>query len=90
MFDDGFQDFLGANALFRRCQDAIFFGQPDDILDFLLHPLRVGTGQVDFVDDGNNRQVCFHRQVEVCQRLRLNPLGSIDNQQRAFARGQAA
>ena len=89
-FDDGFQDFLRAYALFCRSQDGLLSGQADDILDLLHDPLRISARQVDLVDYGNDIQIGFKRQVEVSECLRLDALGSIDHQQGAFAGGQAA
>ena len=53
-------------------------------------PLGVGVGQVDLVDDGDDRQVVLERQVDVGQRLGLDALGGVDDQQRALAGGEAA
>ncbi len=62
----------------------------DDVLDLLAHLLRPGGGQVDLVDDRHDLQPVVDRQIGVGQRLRLNPLGGVDHQDRPFARGQGA
>ena len=45
-------------------------------------------GQVDLVDDRDDLEVVLDREIGVGQRLRLDALGRVDQQQRAFARGQ--
>ena len=52
--------------------------------------LRLGARQVDLVDDGDERQVRLERQVDVGQRLRLDALRGVDDEQRALAGGQRA
>ena len=52
--------------------------------------LDVGGGQVDLVDHRHDLMVVLDRLVDVGQRLRLDPLGGVDHQQRAFAGGEAA
>ena len=41
--------------------------------------------QVDFVDDGNNREVLLQRERCICNGLRLDALRRVDEQARAFA-----
>ena len=50
----------------------------------------VGVRQVNFVDDRDDGQVLLRRQMDVGHRLRLDALGGVNDQQRAFARAQAA
>ena len=50
----------------------------------------VGVRQINLVDDRNDREVLLHRQMNVGHRLRLDALRGINDQQRAFARAQAA
>ena len=54
--------------------------------------MRSGSadGQIDLVDDRDDFEVVVQREVGVGQRLRLDALGSVDHQQRAFAGLQAA
>ena len=53
-------------------------------------PLRLGAGQVDLVDHRDQLQPVLDRQVGVGDGLRLDPLGGVDDQQRALAGGEAA
>ena len=64
--------------------------QADGAFDLTNHALRIGAGQIDFVDDGNDLVVVVQRQVGVGQRLRLHALGGVHHQQRALACRQAA
>jgi len=52
------------------------------------HQLRVGVGQVDLVDDGNDLEVVLEGLVDIGERLRLDALSRVDDQQCAFARGE--
>ena len=47
-------------------------------------------GQVDLVDDRHDLEVVVERQVDVGQRLRLDALRGVDDQDRALAGGEAA
>ena len=53
-------------------------------------PLGVGVGKVDLVDDGDDREVVLEGQVDVGHRLRFDALGGVDDEERAFAGGEAA
>ncbi len=53
-------------------------------------PFRVRGGQVDLVDDRHDLMVVLDALVDVGERLRLDALRRVDDQQRAFAGGQAA
>ena len=53
-------------------------------------PLGVGGGEVDLVDHRHDLMVVLDRLVDVGQRLRLDPLRRVDDQQRALAGGEAA
>ena len=48
----------------------------------------VRVGEVDLVDDRDHLEVIVERLVDVGERLRLDALGGIDDQQRALARGE--
>ena len=64
--------------------------EADDLLDLLLHPFRVRGGQVDLVDHRHDLVVVLDRLVDVGERLRLDALGGVDDEQRALAGGEAA
>ncbi len=57
-------------------------------IDLFQNAVDIGRGQIDLVDDGDDLQVVLHREVQIGQRLGLNALGRVDQQQDAFAGGQ--
>ena len=59
--------------------------QPDVFFNFGLHPLHVGTREVDFVEDRDDLVVVVEGEVDVGERLRLHALRGVHHQQRAFA-----
>ncbi len=69
----------------RNTQD-IFGGCPQHLLDLLRHHVRLGGNQIDLVDDRDDLKVILHGQIQVRQRLRLDPLGRVHDQHCAFAR----
>ncbi len=62
----------------------------DDLRDLLGVLLRLRRGQVDLVEHRDDVQVVLEREVEVGQRLRLDALRGVDQQQGALAGGQRA
>ena len=50
----------------------------------------VRVRQVDLVDDRDDGEVLLHRQMHVGDGLRLDALRRVNDEQRAFARAQAA
>ena len=73
-----------------RGQDGVMGVEADDVLDLLAHALRLGRGQVDLVDDRDDLEVVVDRQVDVGERLRLDALRRVDDEERALARGEAS
>ena len=62
--------------------------EADDLLDLPARFLGLRARQVDLVDDGNDLEVVLDGEIRIGQRLRLDALRRVDEQQRAFARGQ--
>ena len=62
----------------------------DDVFDLFGHAVTIGGGQVDLVQDRHDLVVGVDGVVDVGQRLRLDPLGAVDDQQRAFDRAHGA
>ncbi len=60
----------------------------DDVGDLACVAVGIGGGQVDLVQHRDDVQVAVQRQVQVRQRLRLDALGGVHQQHRAFARLQ--
>jgi hypothetical protein len=81
---------VNPDPLLGRGQDGLRGVDPDDLLDLAPRVLRIGRRQVDLVDDGDDRQVEIHGQVDIRQRLGLDPLGRVDDQHGALTGGQGA
>ncbi len=60
----------------------------DDVRELGGVLLRLGRRQVDLVEHRDDLQVVLEREVEVGQRLGLDPLRGVDQQHAALARGQ--
>ena len=88
--DDGFEHVLDPDARFGGGEDGFGSVEADDLLDLLLDAFGLGRGEVDLVDDGDDFVVVLDRLVDIGERLRLDPLRGIDDQQRALACGEAA
>src|SRR5208282_6054680 len=88
--DNRLQDVVDAHAFLGAGENRFGGVEPDDFLDLLAGALDIGAGQIDLVDHRNNFQPVIEREINVGERLRLDPLARIDHQQRALARGQAA
>ena len=88
--DDGIEDFLNANAGFRRSQHRIRGIKTNGIFDFFLYPVRVSTWQVNLIDDRYDFQIIFKCHIDIRKRLRFNALRRIHDQQRPFTGGQTA
>ena len=88
--DDGIEDFLNANAGFRRSQHRIRGIQTNGVFNFFLYAVRVSTGQVNLIDDRHDFQIIFKCHIDVSQRLRFHALRRIHDQQRPFAGSQTA
>ena len=79
---------MDAGAFFRAREDGVARVEPDDVLDLASRLVRLRAGQVDLVDDRDDLEVVLDRQVGVGERLRLDALRRVDEQQRALARGE--
>ena len=81
---------MGADALLRRGEEDLVGAEAERVDELLRDALRLGAGQVDLVDDGDELEVGFHGQVDVGERLGLDALGRIDDEERALAGGERA
>ena len=73
--------------LCRDTQDLIRLSA-DQVVDLLGAFLRLGAGQIDLVEDGYDFQAGVHGQQQIGQRLGLNALRRIHDQNRALAGNQ--
>ncbi len=88
--DDGFEDFLDADAGLGGARNAVLGGDAEDFLKLLLALRHVGGGQVDLVEDRDDEQVLLGGEVEVRDGLGFHALCGVDHQNRAFAGGEGA
>ena len=72
-------------ALMRRMSSA---GDAEHPLDLRGVPVGLGRRQVDLVEGGHDLEVVLEGQVAVGQRLGLDALGGVDEQDHALAGGQ--
>ena len=84
---DRLEHLLDAFAGLGRDLERVMGVEPDHVLDLLAHPVGLGGRQVDLVEDRHHLVMVVERLIDIGQRLRLDPLGGVDHQQRAFAGG---
>jgi hypothetical protein len=85
---DGFQYLDDVQAGLGADRDRVVGVDADHRLDLGLHLLDVGGRQVDLVEHGHHFQALLHRRVAVGDRLRLDALRGVHDQQRALAGGE--
>src|SRR5699024_12328285 len=90
LVDDRVQQFFNTVAGFGRYPENVFGLAADDVGDFCGVFFGLRAGQVDFVEDRDDVQIGFQRQIQVRQRLGFDSLRGIHQQDRAFARGHTA
>ena len=88
MLHDRFQQGRDVGPLLGRDAQHILSGRTHHLFDLLRHRVGLGGNEVDLVHDRDDLQVVFHGQVQVSQRLRLDPLRGVHHQDRALARLQ--
>ncbi len=86
--DDRLEELIDPDALLGRDQEGLVRVEPQVELDLLHHPLDVGGGEVDLVDDRQDLQSVLDGEVHVGQGLGLDPLAGVDQQQGALAGDQ--
>ncbi len=85
---DGFKHLFDALTGFGADGDGIGSVKPDGLLDVFLGAQNVSRGQVDLVDDGDHLEAVMKGEIALGEGLRFDALGGIDDEERAFARGQ--
>ena len=88
--DDRLEHVLDAEPGLGRDQHGVGGVEADHVLDLLLDLVGLGGGQVDLVEDRDDLVVVVDRLVDVGERLRLDALARIDDEQRALAGGERA
>ena len=85
LLHDGLQDRLYIFTGLRRDTWRIMGLDTDDVLDFLRHTIRIRRRKVDLIDDRKDFQIVIQRQIGICQRLCLDSLRRIDDEDRTIA-----
>ncbi len=88
--DDRLENVVDAGAFLRAGENRGRAVEADDVLDLALALVGLRAGQVDLVDDRDDLEVVLDGQVGVGERLRLDALRGVDQQQRALAGRQRA
>ncbi len=88
--DDGVEQLRHPFAGLRRDAHDVVRRDAEDVLDLGGEAVGVGGGEVDLVEHGDDRQVVLEGEVAVGERLRLDPLGGVDDEHDALARRQRA
>ena len=86
--DDRLEDLVDADAFLGAGENRVARVEADDLLDLPPRLVRLRARQIDLVDDRDDLEVVLDREVGVGQRLRLDALRRVDEQQRALARGE--
>ena len=76
---------VDAGPFLRAREDRVARVEPDDVLDLALRFVRLRAGQVDLVDDRHDLEVVLDSEIRIRQGLRLDALGGIHEEKRAFA-----
>jgi hypothetical protein len=87
---DRLEELRDADAFLGTHEQDVVGIRTDEIVNFLLASLRLGTRQVDLVEDRNDLEAGVEREKQIRQRLRLNSLRRIDDEDRALAGGKRA
>ena len=82
---DAIEQFIDALPCLGGYRDAVFGGQPEYRFDLHGDSVRIGRGQIDLVDDGNDLEITGDGEIGVGDGLRFNALCAVDDQHRAFA-----
>ena len=79
---------LDADSLFGGNRNSRIRIEAEILFDLISDTFDIGRRQVDFIDDGNDFQIAFHCEIEIGQRLGLDSLTGVDQQQGAFTGSQ--
>ena len=88
--DKCLKNFGDTDASLRRRKDHLFPWNGEGVFEFGHHHLGIGGREIDLVEHRNDHQAELHRQVHVGERLRLDPLAGINDEDGAVAGLQAS
>ena len=83
--DDGFENLIHIQTSFGRDADNFILRDAQKDIEVFFYLVHHGRLQVDLIDDGNDDQVGFEREVKIGEGLGFNALGGIHDQESAFA-----
>ncbi len=87
--DDGLEDLGDTRPFLRGGEDDLLTRDREDALQLLHDDLGLGRRKIDLVDDRDDRETFAQGEVDVGQRLRLDALRSVDDEDGALAGLQA-
>ena len=87
---DSLEHPVDANPVLRRDGQGGKRIEPEILVDLLEHPVHVRRRKIDLVDHRQQLEVVLEGQIQVGDCLRLDPLGRVDDDDRAVARHQRA
>ena len=83
--DDRLEDGRDARPLLGRREEDLLARDREDLLELVHHDVGLAAREVDLVEDRDDDQVLLHREVNVREGLRFDPLGRVDDEDGAFA-----
>ena len=86
--DDRLEHRLDALPRLGRHRQHVGGVEPDHVLDLLRDAHGIRRRQIDLVHDRDQLEVRVDREIGVGERLGLDALGGVDDQERAFAGGE--
>ena len=86
---DGLQHRFDPDSVSRAGQYHVFGVDAQQIHDLARHDIDPRVGQIDLVDDRDDGEVVLQGQVQIADRLRLDALYGVHDQERAFTGREA-
>ncbi len=83
--DDRLENLRDAGAVLGRGEEHLLARDRQDVLELVDDRVRVGRREIDLVEDRDQREALAHREMDVGEGLGLDPLGGIDDEDRALA-----
>src|SRR5215208_608729 len=82
--DDGLEDLGDAGTVLGGGEDHLLARNREDVLELIHDRLGIGRRQVDLVEGGDQRQALAKREMDVGERLGLDSLRRVDDEDRPF------
>jgi hypothetical protein len=83
--DDRLEDLGHPGSVLGRGEEDLLARDREDVLELVHDRVGVGRGQVDLVQDGDQGQSLAQGEMNIGEGLRLDPLGRVDDEDRALA-----